>query len=82
MLRNQRGMIVKHVDGSLDDFIDQVFVRGIPYYRDKAQDMIRYMAIEFVLKGYRMIKTSGNPVLAAVCLFPGWLLYMRYYRKN
>lgn len=50
--------------------------------RDKAQDMIRYMAIEFVLKDYRMIKTSGNPVLAAVCLFPGWLLYMRYYRKN
>ena len=29
--------------------------------RDKAQDMIRYMAIEFVLKDYRMIKTSGNP---------------------
>ncbi len=39
MLRNQRGMIVKHVDGSLDDFIDKVLVWGIPYYRDKAQDI-------------------------------------------
>lgn len=37
MLSYQIGMVIKHVNGSLNDFIDQVFVWCITHYRNEAE---------------------------------------------
>jgi len=50
-------------------------------FKDKAGDYIRYTAICFAIKGSKPVKDADSKTFAALCYLPGYLFYLKSYRK-